>query len=420
MISVEQRTRIRRLFYAEHWKVGTIASELGVHPDTVKRAVESERFVAKARPVRPSRLDPYKDFIEQTLKAHPRLRATRLHEMIKARGYPGGMAVLRRYGRKVRPAKAVAYLKLKTLPGEQGQVDWGSFGKITVGHARRSLSCFVMVLSHCRAMAARFFVDQSMESFLAGHVFAFEALGGVPRQLLYDNLKSAVLERVGEHIHYHPRLLELCGHYHFAPRPCAPYRGNEKGNVERTIQFIRSSFFAARSYADLDDLNAPLQHWIDTVAHQRPLPQDPQRRRVADVWVEEKPCLLALPQHPFACTKVVAVKASKWPYVRFDLNEYSIPHDHVGKTLTLIASPDCIRIVDADGTLLAEHLRVYDRGLCVEDRRHIDALAKHKRRASQLRSRDRLCQTCPNAAALLEAIAIRSLPLRAQTNALCR
>lgn len=255
MISPAQRAQMRRLFYAEHWKVGTIAAELGVHPDTVKHAIEAERFIAKTPVIRSSILDPYKPFIVQTLVHHPRLRATRLYDMIRSRGYPGGISTLRSYVRTVRPRKSTAYLKLNTLPGEQGQVDWGSFGTITVGQAQRSLCCFVMVLSYSRAIAARFFYDQSMESFLAGHVAAFEALGGVPRQLLYDNLKSAVLERMGEHIRYHPRLLELAGHYHFAPRPCAPYRGNEKGKVERTIQYIRSSFFAARPYRDLDDLN---------------------------------------------------------------------------------------------------------------------------------------------------------------------
>jgi transposase len=420
MISAEQRARIRRLFYAEHWKVGTISQELGVHPDTVKQAIEVERFLAKAPVIRSSLIDPYKAFIDETLNAHPRLRATRLYEMIAERGYVGGIALLRRYVQKVRPRTPSAYLKLRTLPGEQGQVDWGNFGTITVGYARRKLSCFVMVLSYSRAMAARFFYDQSMESFLFGHVCAFESLGGVPRQLLYDNLKSVVLERVGEHIRYHPRLLELAGQYHFAPRPCAPYRGNEKGKVERTIQFLRSSFFAARTYHDLDDLNAQLTQWIERVAHTRMLPEDPERRRVADVWTEEKERLLPLPKHAFSCTRIITAAVGKWPYIRFDLNEYSVPHTCVGQTLTVIASPELIRIVDGAGGTLAEHVRVYDRGMCVEDRQHIDALAKEKRRAQEISGRDRLRQACKNVDALLEAMALRGLPLRRQTNTLLK
>jgi transposase len=421
MIDEELRARIRRLFFAEHWRVGTIATELGLHHDTVERAIGTEHFALKPKTIRPSILDPYKGLITQTLEEHPRLRATRLLEMVKARGYPGGIAVLRRFVRKIRPRRAEAFFRLQTLPGEQAQVDWGSFGKVTVGHARRSLSCFVMVLSYSRAIFARFYYDQALESFLSGHVAAFEAFGGVPRQLLYDNLKSVVLERVGDHVRYHPQLLELAGHYHFAPQPCAPYRGNEKGKVERTIQYIRSSFYAARDYQDIDDLNAQLQQWIETVAHLRKVPADPDRRLVLDALDQERDRLLPLPQHPFSCSTVHAVRVGKYPYVRFDLNDYSVPHDRVGQTLTLIATPEVVRIVDNEtGEELADHLRYYDRGMCVEDRRHVAELAEKKRRARELRGRDRLRQACGNADAFIEALAVRNVPLSPQTSRLLR
>jgi transposase len=420
MIDPEQRARIRRLFFAEHWKVGTIATELGVHHDTVEKAIVVEEHVPELQSVRPSILDPYKDFIHQTLEDYHRLRATRIYEMIRSRGYQGGIAVLRRYIRKVRPRRTEAFFKLRTLPGEQAQVDWGCFGKITVGHARRSLSCFVMVLSYSRAMFARFFYDQSLESFLDGHVAAFEALGGVPRQILYDNLKSVVIERVGDHIRYHPRLLELAGHYHFAPQPCAPYRGNEKGKVERVVQYLRSSFYAAREYRNIDDLNAQLEQWTKNIAHCRRVPSDPDRRIVADVLEQERERLMPLPQHPFENCKVLPVKVGKQPYVRFDLNDYSVPHNRVSQTLTLIASQKLIRIVDDTGGKLAEHQRSYDRGMCIEDHHHIAALAKEKRRAHELRGRDLLRQVCAKADEFIEALAIRGLPLSPQTSHLLR
>jgi transposase len=148
MIDAELYARIRRLFFAEHWKVGTIASELGVQHETVERAIEADRFVRTQRQFRSSLLDPYKPFIGKMLDQHPKLRATRLFEMVRGRGYLGGYTPVRRYVGAVRPAaKAEAFLKLTTLPGEQAQVDWGHFGKIQVGAATRSLSCFVMVLS---------------------------------------------------------------------------------------------------------------------------------------------------------------------------------------------------------------------------------------------------------------------------------
>jgi transposase len=419
MIPPEVTARMRRLFYAEHWRVGTIATELGVHHTTVVRALNREQLVGAAvmRRVPTSVLDPYKPFITDVLAQHPRLGATRLHAMLQGRGYPGGVLAVRRYVRTVRPRRAEAYLRLQTLPGEQGQVDWGHFGKIPVGHAHRPLVCFVLVLSWSRAMYARFALDQSLESFLRGHVEAFDALGGVPRTLLYDNLKSVVLERMGDHVRYHPRLLELAGHYHFAPKPCAPYRGNEKGKVERTIQYLRHAFFAARRFADVADLNRQLTAWIAETAHRRPVPGDPARRTVEEALAEEQPRLLPLPQHPLACTLLRSVSSGKTPYVRFDGNDYSIPHEVVGRPLTLVADEHTVRIVDG-ATELVRHVRSYDHRQAVEDPAHLTALAAVKRAAHELRGRDRRRRLCTHAADFIDALAQRGHPLLGETRRL--
>jgi len=238
MISPELRAEIRRLFYAEHWKAGTIAQSLGVHADAVRLAIEVERLGSRTARVRPSRLDPYLPFIRETLERYSRLRATRLYEMLRGRGYDGSVVGLRRLVAKIRPTRPeAAYLRLSVLPGEQAQADWGCFGTIGTGKSKRPLSCFVMVLSWSRAIHALFTLDQTLESFLRGHLEAFGFFKGVPRTVLYDNLKSAVLERRGDAIRFHPRLLELCGHYHYAPRPCAPARGNEKGQASYCSSF---------------------------------------------------------------------------------------------------------------------------------------------------------------------------------------
>jgi transposase len=419
MITPEVAARIRRLYYAEHWRIGTIATELGVHHTTVVRELGRTHLRgAVVRPVRPSALDPYKAVLADVLAQHPRLRATRLHAMLRARGYTGDVVAVRRYVRTIRPmARAEAYLRLQTLPGEQGQVDWGHFGTIQIGQTRRPLVCFVFVLSWSRALYARFALDLSLESFLRGHVEAFTALGGVPRALLYDNLKSVVLERVGDHVRFHPRLLELAGHYHFAPKPCAPYRGNEKGKVERTIQYLRHAFFAARRVTTLAALNAELAAWIADTAHQRRVPGDPAERRIHAALAEERPRLLPLPAHPFPTTLLRPVRSGKTPYVRFDGNDYSIPHARVRQSLTLLVDEDTVRVVDGT-TEVARHPRSYDRHQVVEDPAHIAALAAVKRAAHELRGRDLLRSTCPHAAAFLEALAVRGAPLAAQTRRL--
>jgi transposase len=420
MISPELRARIRRLFFAEHWKMGTIAAELGVHHDTVALAVEPERFVNTALRPQQLLLDPYKDFVRMTLEQYPRLRATRLLQMIQARGYGGTIWPLRRFVRGVRPAGArEAFFRLSTLPGEQAQVDWASFGSIPIGNTTRALSCFVMVLCWCRALFARFVLDQTLESFLRCHIAAFEAFHGVARELLYDNLKTAVLERVGDVIRFHPRLLELAGHYHFAPKPVAPARGNQKGRVERAIRYLRDSFFAARSFRSLDDLNAQLDQWIERVALARIVPGDNAKRTVAVALDEERVRLLPLPAHRLDCDYVHAIRSGKTPYVRFDRNDYSIPYPLIQKPLTLVASDKLVRVLDGD-EVVAAHERCWERGRQIEDARHLEGLADQKRRAHQHRGRNRLMAACPSAEVFLQGVAVHGGHLGGTTHRLLR
>ena len=409
MIPPAQVAEIRRLFFAEHWRVGTIATQLGLHHDTVRRALATERFARPAR-VRPSRLDPYRAFLQETLQRYPRLRATRLFVMLRERGYAGSVVQLRRVVRTLRPTPAAeAYLRLSVFPGEQGQADWGAFGHVRIGRATRPLSAFILVLSWSRALHVVFTLDQTLESFLRGHVEAFAALGGCPRVVLYDNLRSAVLERQGDAIRFHPRLLELCGHYPFVPRPCAPARGNEKGRVERAIRFLREGFFVARTFRDVDDLNAQFAHWRDTVAHARRVPGDPTRT-VAEAQAEERARLLPLPEHPFETDLVRVVTAGKTPYVRFDRNWYSIPHTLVRVPLTLVASPAAVRLFHGTEAVAA-HQRSYDTGVTAEDPAHLRALVAAKRQAGASTRRDRLQQAVPAVAELWARLAARGEPL---------
>jgi len=151
MISPEIRAQIRRYYYAEHWKVGAIAQELGVHPDAVRNALQMQHL-GGAQPVRPSMVDPYLEFIRQSLDQYPRLRATRLYQMARDRGYSGSVVQLRRAVSRLRPQIREPFLRLTTFPGEQAQLDWAHFGHVQVGRARRALSCFVMTLSYSRAL----------------------------------------------------------------------------------------------------------------------------------------------------------------------------------------------------------------------------------------------------------------------------
>lgn len=417
MIPRALEAEIVRLHHTEHWPVGTIATQLRVHHSTVRRVLAQAGVPAVQKTVRASLIDPYQAFITETLAKYPTLRASRLYQMVRERGYPGAPDHFRALIARLRPRPlSEACLRLRTLPGEQAQVDWAHFGKLTSGRATRPLMGFVMVLSYSRQLFLRFYLGAAMTQFIDGHVQAYTFFNGVARTTLYDNLKSAVLERVGDAIRFHPTLLELAAHYRYQPQPVAVARGNEKGRVERAIRFARDAFFAARSFRDLDDLNAQALAWCQGTATDRRCPED-RAHTVREVFAEEQPRLLRLPPVPFPTEQRLEVSVHKTPYVRFDLNDYSVPHTHVRRTLVLLASLDTVRLC-AGQTVIATHPRSFDRGEQIEDPRHLEALVAHKRAARGHRAKDRLHHAAASAALLFLRAAERGAHLGVLTRGL--
>ena len=418
-IPLELAARIERLYRVERWRVGTIARQLHVHRDTVRRVLREREVVPPGTPLRPSLVDPYRSFIRETLEKYPTLAASRLHDMVCERGYAGQASHFRYLLSTMRPRPpAEAYLRLRTLPGEQVQCDWGHFGHLQIGRASRPLMGFVMVLSYSRRIFLRFCLNAQMDSFLRSHVEAFAAFGGLCRTVLYDNLKSVVLERVGDAIRFNPEFLAFARHYFFEPRPVAVARGNQKGRVERQIDFVRKSFFAAREFTDVDDLNAQAREWCEGRAFDRPWPQD-DRLSVRQAFAAEQPRLLALPATGYALGQRLEVSVAKTPYVRFDWNDYTVPHTHVQRTLWVLADDQRVRIFD--GVIeLANHSRSFDRHQVIEDRAHLQALVEHKRRARAHRGCDALAQVVPASTELLQMAAQRGYNLGSITAALLR
>ena len=295
------------------------------------------------------------------------------------------------------------------LSGEQAQVDWAHFGHIEIGHASRPLMAFVIVLSYSRAIFLRFFLSQNLSNFMHGHQLAFEYFGGIARVCLYDNLKSVVLERVGKTIRFNAQFMSFAGHYRFEPRPVGVARGNEKGRVERSIRYIRENFFAARRFKDLEDLNRQALHWCQNTALERRWP-DNHRRTVGEVFNEEKSLLLPLPSDKYPCDERCEVILGKYPYARFDLNDYSVPPQFVRKALVVIASLDTVRILDST-QVIATHPRSYDRGRRIEQPEHLATLTQMKKAAGQHSRSHLLINAAPSAQEMLNQIAKRSLPL---------
>lgn len=391
----------------DDWPVGTIARELGVHHDVVRRVL-AQRGVARAATtsVRGRMIDHYLPFVEATLDKYPKLHASRLFQMAKDRGYPGSESHFRRLIARIRPRPAPEpFARLDMPAAEQAQVDWAHFGTRAVGRARRPLHAFVVTLSWSRMVWLQFFHDMERPSFLRGHIDALNFFGGVPRKLLYDNLKSACIEREGRAARFNESLLEMASHYGFEPILAAPRRGNEKGRVERTIRYVRTSFFAARDFRDVDDLNEQAVEWSTGLSASRRW-QDDDRTTVGAQFQHERTLLRALPPTPHEAAERIQARVGRTPFVRFDTNDYSLPCAHVRRTVTVVAEPHRVRIV-VDGQVVAEHKRSFDRRTTVEDPEHTRDLKQTKRRAREGVGMSRLTRAVPATRVMLERAAQR-------------
>lgn len=400
-MTVDRQTviEIRRLFFAEHWKRGTIASQLRVHSDVVDRAIGA-LGPEPARGPRPSLLDDYQAFVVETLQRYPRLVATRVYDMIVDRGYAGSLRTLRRFVSEHRPEPTrEVYLRLETLPGEQSQIDWAHVGHLRVQGGVRPLYCFVLLLRHSRAMWAELVLEQTTESLVRSLARAAQYFGGVTHQWLFDNPKSIVAAREGSAIRFQPALVELAGSLHVSLRACRIRKPEDKGGVERGIRFLKTRFFPARAIPSLDAGNAALLQFLETVGLGRQHPVHRQRT-VADVLAEEKQRLLPLPAAPIPTELVTSVPADKTAFVTFDTNRYSVPPEAAHRNLTLVASDTEVRLLDRD-QVVATHTRSWAKNATLEDPSHRAAILASKPRARDGKGRDRLRAEIPHADELM-------------------
>ena len=389
----EQEADIRRLHHGEHWPVGTIATQLAVHADVVKRVLGLDEARASL-PQRSRLVEPYVDFITATLKQYPTLRSTRLHDMVKPRGFTGAVRTLREYVATVRPKPTgEAFLRLETLPGEQAQVDWAHAGKLRVTGGERPLWLFVMVLSWSRAMWAEFVFDLSAQSLLRSLARASEYFSGCARSWLFDNPKTVVLARHGDAVRFHPRLVELSGQYCVSLKVCTPRKANQKGRVERAIRYLRERFLAGRPIHSIEQGNRELLTFFDEVAHPRPHPTL-HGRTVAECLAEERQRLLPLPKKSPATEQIEPVAVDKQAFIHFDTNRYSVPAEHKSSTLTLAADDVLVRVLRGDDEV-ARHARCWGRRQVVEALAHRQALLEMKRGAREAKGQDRLRTAVP-------------------------
>ncbi len=399
-IAREMEIEIRRLYFAEHWKRGTIVTQLGVHSDVVDRVIGPLGPEPKNGQARPSVIDPYRGFVLETLARYPRLVATRVFDMIVERGYTGSLRTLRRFVLPRRPiAPREVYVRLETLLGEQSQIDWAHVGHIRVKGGIRPLYCFVLLLRHSRAMWAELVLEQTTVSLIRSLVRASQYFGGVTHQWLFDNPKSIVAAREGSAIRFQTDLVELAGSLHVSLRACRVRKPTDKGGVERGIRFLKTRFFPARAIPSLEAGNAALWHFLENVAMKRQHPVQ-KERSVADVFAEERARLLPLPTGAIPTELVTSVPADKTALVSFDTNRYSVPPEAANRILTLVASDLEVRLLDRD-QVVAAHARSWAKNTVIEDPAHRAAILAAKPGARDGKGRDRFRAEVPRAEELM-------------------
>ena len=269
MISYEIFCKIRHCRDHDGLNESQIADALALDSRTVKKWLDKKQFHQRKTSVRPSKLDPFKPTIMQMLETHP-YTAKQVLQRIQEENYTGGYTIVKDYVARIRPKRSPAFLKLSFAPGECAQVDWGSFGSITVGETRRRLSFFVMVMCYSRMMYLEFTVSQTMEHWLACHQNALQFFGGVPKKIMVDNLKSAVIKRVvGQAPVFNQRYIDFANHYGFTVVPCRVAKGNEKGRVESGVGYVKKNFLAGLKLPNFEALQVGGKEWLTTIANQR-------------------------------------------------------------------------------------------------------------------------------------------------------
>jgi len=259
--------------------IRSISAELGLSRNTVRKYLRSERAPkAKVRAARGSKLDPFREYLQGRIReAHPEwIPASVLGREIAERGYMGKGSILRAYVASLRPQPpADPVVRFETEPGEQLQVDWGDFRA-----GRDPMAAFIATLGYSRYSYVEFVTDKTLATLKRCHVNAFEWFEGVPRRILYDNMKTVILARhtYGPGLHrFQPAFLDFARHHGFLPQVCQPYRAKTKGKVERFIRYLRYSFYvplAARIkgaglIVDADLANAEVKRWLNEVANER-------------------------------------------------------------------------------------------------------------------------------------------------------
>lgn len=327
--------------------------------------------------------DSYLEYIMERLKKFPELTAERIYREIKKKGYTGSKRTVRRCVALLRPKNFREYKPIETLPGEQAQVDWGYCGKINIDGCEVKLYVFAFTLSWSRVRYAEFVTSLNMATFFGCMHRAFEYIGGVPSEILFDNAKTVVSERVGGIVRFNENLLWLAATYGFTPKACWIKDPESKGKVESSVKYVKRDFYYGCSYNGLRDLNHQAREWCDEVANCKihSTTGEVPFERLA----EERSYL-----HPLAVDKPMFIvesrKATKTQLISIDGNKYSVPVQFARKRVKYRRFEDRIELLD-DGTVVDTIALVPGRGKSVVQDRHYPAHSNPKKSVHPLQAK---------------------------------
>lgn len=320
-----------------------IAKKLGIHRNTVKKYLESKALPAYRKTKRrPSKLDPYRQMIRDLLKEED-YKATWIYDRLRSHGYEGSYDTVKKEVRQVKKQNTrLAYIRFETEPGRQGQVDFGDFQVQEPDGNTTTLYAFELLLGFSRGMHVEFVERCTLESFLDCHINAFHYLGGVPAEILYDNMKNVVIDRKGGKAVFNVEFIHFANHYGFTPKVCPPYSPWVKGKVERPMDYIRERFWRGYTFSSLEALNRDMRRWLDETANRRI--HGTHRKPVVERWQEEIPQLGALPPSDYDTSIKVYRKVYKDCQISYNANRYLVPHQFVGKKVLLKVKSGTIQI----------------------------------------------------------------------------
>jgi len=348
-----------------------IARKLGIHRQTVKKYLATHEFPVYRVAKRTSGLAPYARMIEEWLSAED-YQATKVHEMLTHHGYAGSYETVKRAVRQIKEQRdRIAYLRFETMPGQQAQVDFAELQTVSATGEVQTLYVFLLVLGYSRQMYIEFVERCTMTTFLDCHQHAFQFLGGVPQEILYDNMKNVVVRRYVGRAQFNSTFLDFCAHAGYTPVACPPYSPWVKGKVERPIDYLRERFWRGYTYSDLTYVNRDVQEWNSTVAMERIHGTTQEQVRLR--FEREQPSLGPLPRRPYDTSEKVYRKVYKDCQLAFGGNRYVVPHTLVGKAVLLKIKDGVLRIYD-DDRLVAEYAIPQGRGQLLAQPRFYEAL----------------------------------------------